>query len=85
MQELNLELTPFVIPNCPSALSVGKLCIDNGFGLWWPPHSHTPILTRPDGVQLFLRVTNYTPELDTNMLGDGSGYAADYALPATAQ
>jgi len=44
IQELNLELTAYILENNPGAISIGRLCIDNGFEFWWPAHSYTPVL-----------------------------------------
>ena len=82
IQELNLELTAYILENNPGALSVGRLCIDNGFEFWWPAHSYTPVLQSSDGTKIFLRVDNYTPELRTTPQSDECAH--DRAMPARA-
>ena len=53
----------YCLDKCPPALAVGRLCIDLGYDFWWPAHSHTVVLTRPDGVQILSGAKNYTPML----------------------
>ena len=81
-KELDIEITSSVMPEFDGfALSLGKLCIDNGFEFRWPAHSQLPVLTRPDGLEIFMEVQNYVPLLTTSL--SDTEYTVDYALPMT--
>ena len=82
LKELDIEITSSVMPEFDGfALSLGKLCIDNGFDFRWPAHSQLPVLTRPDGLEIFMEGQNYVPLLTTSL--SDSDYIVDYAMPFT--
>ena len=41
---LGVDLERLLVPGSPLALSIGKLCIENGFAFWWPWFSYRPFL-----------------------------------------
>ena len=55
---LNRDVEPLVLDQTPSVLSIGRRCMEEGFGFWWPP-GQLPILYLPDGKQITLEVIDY--------------------------
>ena len=57
------EVQPYLVPSTPPVLSLGRMCIEDGYGFHWPPHG-TPILVTPKGKSICLQVHNLCPYLD---------------------
>eukprot|EP00959_Pyramimonas_sp_CCMP1952_P237572 4964731-Pyramimonas_sp.AAC.1 len=52
-----------VMPETPSALSVGELCIDHGYSFYWKSGKE-PYLLLPNGMRVDLTVDDKTPYLN---------------------
>ena len=46
---LDSHVEPYVLPDTPDVLSVGKRCVEKGWYFWWPPWSKRPVLSPPKG------------------------------------
>ena len=42
------HVTPYVLPDSPDVLSIGRRCVQEGYGFYWAPFSDTPALIPPD-------------------------------------
>ena len=51
-----------VMPNCPSVLSLGKLCLDKGYSFEWKA-GEAPTLTNQAGRTITLKIDRYVPVL----------------------
>ena len=51
-----------LLPNSPSLLSLGRLCLEAGYSFEWPS-GQNPWLTSPDGKSMQLDVANRVPVL----------------------
>ena len=51
-----------VLPDTPTVLSIGRRCMEHGYGFWWEPYG-LPILILPDGRYIILEVDGYIPYL----------------------
>ena len=49
-----------IVKDSPPLLSVGRLCMLEGFGFFWPPR-RTPWLVSPDGRKINLQVHDFVP------------------------
>ena len=56
-------ITPYILEQTPSVLSVGTRCMDQGYSFVWPAGS-SPFLVRPDGKAVVLKVDGHVPILD---------------------
>ncbi len=54
--------TPYVLPNTPAVLSIGRRCMLEGFAFHWPQWS-TPYIICPNGTRIDLEVTHFVPYL----------------------
>ena len=73
---LNLQVTGKAMSDCPPALSVGRLVLEQGCTFEWKPGSY-PSLYLPCGRRVKLKVRRFVPALDalliaTAMAGSGS-------------
>ena len=41
-------IDPYVLPDSPDVLSIGRRCVDQGYGFYWKPYSQSPALIPPD-------------------------------------
>ena len=57
------SITPYILEQTPSVLSVGTRCMDQGYSFVWPAGS-APFLVRPDGKAVVLKVDGHVPILD---------------------
>ena len=57
------SITPYILEQTPSVLSVGTRCMDQGYSFVWPAGS-SPFLVRPDGKAVVLKVDGHVPILD---------------------
>ncbi len=58
------DITLTVLDDSPDVQSLGKRCIEDGFGFHWEPHSLTPYLVEPGtGRHIRLIVENFCPYL----------------------
>ena len=46
---LGSAVEPYILPNTPDVISIGKRCVEQGWSFWWPPWSKRPILSPPKG------------------------------------
>ena len=72
MKQLLEPCTPYLLDECPAALSVGIKCLDQGYSFVWPANG-TPILVRPDEKIVQLRVDGHVPVLDSDCKVFGKG------------
>ena len=42
------HVTPYVLPDSPDVLSIGRRCVQDGYGFYWAPYSKTPALIPPE-------------------------------------
>ena len=57
--------SPYVLPNTPAVLSLGKRCMEEGYGFIWIPGKE-PMLLRPDDQVVKLKLEGLVPVLDDN-------------------
>ena len=57
------EAHPYLVKSTPAVLSLGKLCMEQGYAFHWAPHG-TPVLVTPSGETVCLQVENNCPYLD---------------------
>ena len=55
-----LDTECLILPNSPSLLSLGRLCMESDFDFSWPRRDR-PWLTFPDGSTVQLQVKNRVP------------------------
>ena len=60
---LDSAVHPYLVKSTPAVLSLGKLCMEQGFAFHWPAHGN-PVLVTPDGKSVCLQVENNCPYLD---------------------
>ena len=72
--ELGSNLEFYLLKSTPPVVSVGKRCLDEGYGFYWPPYCK-PFFVKPDGKKLHCRLRGRVP-----VFGGGS-----YAFPARSQ
>ena len=46
---LRSAVEPYVLPQTPDVISIGKRCVELGWSFWWPPFSKRLVLTPPKG------------------------------------
>ena len=63
--QLNETTEAIVLPDTPWVLSIGRRCMEFGFGFYWPPYK-PPVLVLPDGGIIELEVEGYIPYLTGN-------------------
>ena len=56
-----------LLDGCPSALSVGRLVLENGFNFEWKTGKY-PSLYLPDGRRIILKVRKFVPILDATAI-----------------
>ena len=57
-------ISPYLLPNTPSVLSIGKRCMEEGYSFYWPANEQ-PYLETPSRACIALRVDRNLPYLDT--------------------
>ena len=57
------EVHPYLVKSTPAVLSLGKLCMEQGYAFHWAPHG-APVLVTPSGKSVCLQVENNCPYLD---------------------
>ena len=65
IDKLGMKTTAIVLDDCPSVLSLGKKCMEEGFGFHWEPYGK-PTLVLPSGKTISLQVEHYVPVLAVN-------------------
>jgi hypothetical protein len=38
LEELSEDVVPLILPSTPAVLSIGRRCMEQGYGFEWPPH-----------------------------------------------
>ena len=56
------EIHAMVLDDSPAIFSLGKRCVDLGYGFYWPPGPN-PFIIRPDGKRIDCKVVGYVPYL----------------------
>merc|ERR1712020_489208 len=62
IDQLGEEANMLVLPDTPTVLSIGRRCMEHGYGFWWEPYG-MPVLILPDGRYIILDVDGYIPYL----------------------
>jgi hypothetical protein len=52
------------VRNTPSAISIGKTCVEMGYCFHWPQYSESPFFVKPDGTRVTCSVENNIPYLE---------------------
>ena len=55
--------SPYILEESPLVLSLGKRCLDEGYGFAWPPGGE-PVLLRPDNTVIKLKLEGHVPVID---------------------
>ena len=64
---LGQDILPYVLDSSPNVLSIGRRCVVDGYGWYWPPYSLSPYLIHPvSGEFIYMRVEDYCPYLDNH-------------------
>ena len=64
IEELDEDVTPMVLPNTPSVLSIGRRVVEKGYDFVWR-HGEVPDLIHPDDqIQVVLAVQDFCPYLE---------------------
>ena len=71
VKELDIFLTMRVLENTPAALSLGKLCDENGYSYEWI-HDEKPHLTE-DGIRIICNTENFVPTVVPGLSSSSSG------------
>ena len=64
-ENLDENITPYVLENTPPGLTVGYRCMGLGYAFIWHT-AQEPYFIRPDGMVIDLTVENYIPYLVPN-------------------
>ena len=48
LPHLEDTVNALVLASTPPVLSLGRMCVEDGYGFHWPPHG-TPVLVTPQG------------------------------------
>ena len=75
-----LDIECLILPNSPSLLSLGRLCMESDLDFSWP-RGQRPWLTFPDGSSTQLKVANRVPLWPMNYTGEA--HEAGMACPST--
>ena len=83
--ELGSDLSLFTLGDSPTVCSVGRKCLEQGFGFCWPP-GEAPYFVRPDGKRVNCRLRGRVPVFGKDMfastgpaVGDSEGADQHYA------
>ena len=60
---LGEDINPYILPETPAVISLGRKCCVHGWSFYWPPYG-SPILTSPGGAKTALDVVNCVPYLN---------------------
>ena len=55
--------SPYILEESPLVLSLGKRCLDEGYGFAWPPGGE-PVLLRPDNTVIKLKLEGHVPVIN---------------------
>ena len=80
MSFLQKSQQALAMANCPSVLSIGRLCLDDEYAFWWPWQSQTPMLIDSAYNAHYFDVENYVPMINDDP--DEQNHTAD-SLPLT--
>ena len=69
IKPLGHKLETALLDKTPNALSMGRMCVLDGYDFHWPPYAPRPVLTHPDGRVFNLPADNFVPLLDDNITG----------------
>ena len=62
---LDGTFTPYILDETPLVLSLGKRCLEEGYGFAWPPGGD-PVLLRPDNTVIKLKMEGRVPVINEN-------------------
>ena len=57
------HIQPYHLENSPDVLTVGRRCLEHGYGFHWNPFSTRPYYVTPDGDLVEHEVLDYVPYL----------------------
>ena len=61
-------VTPYVLPDSPDVLSIGRRCVQDGYGFYWAPFSHIILPLSFHPIPIFLGTVSSVPQ------NNGSGW-----------
>ena len=65
---LSATYVPLVMQASPGVLSLGKRCMEEGYGFHWEAtEPHNPYLVTPSGNRVGLKVDHFCPYLESNV------------------
>ena len=79
--ELGMNIKPYILPQTPHVLSVGRRCMEQGCSFLWPAGCR-PMMCLPSGKLVQLEVHHFIPYLKSNGDDDDSDKLAAPALAA---
>ena len=68
--KLPMDIDPLLLDNSPPVMSVGKFCMEEGYGFYWLP-GEPPFLLSPTGEKLVFEVQNNVPYLNLDAESTG--------------
>ena len=77
------KLVAHVLDDTPAVISIGKLCMEEGYAFHWPVASDMPYFETPDKSRVYCRVENCIPYIDSHdsILGEATCEEHDSACP----
>ncbi|CAE7238970.1 unnamed protein product [Symbiodinium sp. KB8] len=75
VDSIGVQVTPYVLPDTPSVLSIGQRCKDEGFDFVWRANSR-PYLRSPEGKEVFMDVKDNVPYLKVDVKISATGRSA---------
>ena len=79
VKELDIFLTMKVLDNTPAALSLGKLCDENGYSYEWI-NGQKPHLIK-DGIRIICNTENFVPIVVPGLSSSSSGSSSNVRTP----
>ena len=74
---------PYILERSPAVLSLGVKCLDQGYSFHWES-GKAPIMVRPDGALIQLKVDSHVPYMDSSCEAEPSLSAVAASKPAPA-
>ena len=78
-------IEPYLLPNTPDVISIGRRCVREGYGFYWPPFSEEPYFEIPEdlgGGYSVLESVDDVPYLRDTWNVDGAASQDHSACPA---
>ena len=78
VEDLGEDVEPLALKDSPDVLSIGRRCVEHGYGFHWDPFSEDPFLVTPNGDKVKLRVFDYVPYLPDKWNAEGAPVLMDH-------